>query len=75
MDDNFLRNLIFLLGMDDVMPATALFTTRRDAPVKLRTDDTGPGAMKPLTVSTVLKNTVSKAQNVTALGRQIITVE
>ncbi|XP_033730487.1 long-chain-fatty-acid--CoA ligase ACSBG2-like, partial [Pecten maximus] len=55
-------------GIDDLLPATAKFTTRREDAIQLRMDDTGPGAMKPLTVPTVFKNTADKAPNATALG-------
>ncbi|XP_021368675.1 long-chain-fatty-acid--CoA ligase ACSBG2-like isoform X2 [Mizuhopecten yessoensis] len=55
-------------SIDDLLPATAQYTTSREDAVKLRMDDTGPGVMKPLTVHTVFKNTVDKAPNTIALG-------
>ncbi|XP_060075848.1 long-chain-fatty-acid--CoA ligase ACSBG2-like [Ylistrum balloti] len=55
-------------SIDDLMPATSQFTTQRDDAVKLRMDETGPGAMKPQTVPSVFKGTVDKAPNATALG-------
>ncbi|XP_069137108.1 long-chain-fatty-acid--CoA ligase ACSBG2-like isoform X3 [Argopecten irradians] len=54
--------------IDELMPATTQFTTRRDEAVRLQMDDTGPGAMKPMTVPSVFKNTADKAPNAIALG-------
>jgi len=57
--------------MDDVVPASKLYTSRRDEAIKLKREDTGPTAMKPMTIQTVFKNTLQRSRNADALGKII----
>ena len=54
--------------LDDLVEATTYYTTARDEGVLLRTDDTGPAAMKPFTVQTMFKRTVEKCPHQGAIG-------
>ena len=54
---------------DDVFPATSHWTTSADGSVKLRMSETGYGAVKPITVMTMMSETVHRSPNHIAMGK------
>lgn len=54
-------------GPDQILPATELFTSRRNQPVKLRRDATGLGSGEPLSIPTLLKQVAEANQDVVAM--------
>ena len=57
-------------GPDDVLQSTNLSTTKRDEPVKLRMGDSGPLAVKPISVPTLFQETVKKLPDGLALAHK-----
>jgi len=55
-------------GPDYVLPSDNLISWHRDQPVKLRMEERGRNSEKPISVITVVRETVRKYPNVTALG-------
>ncbi|KAK7467966.1 hypothetical protein BaRGS_00036809 [Batillaria attramentaria] len=55
-------------GIDDLLPATELWTTKGDEPVKLRVAEMGLGSEKPITVPTLIQSTVKRLPNSKALA-------
>ena len=56
------------LDIDELAPADSLWTTQPDGAVKIRASNSSEVSGKPVTVVTLLKNTVRKLPNGTALG-------
>lgn len=54
--------------MDDLLPAECLWTSKRDQPVRLRMQKSGPGSEIPITVPSFLKKTVDKIPSGIAMG-------
>ncbi|XP_076465017.1 LOW QUALITY PROTEIN: long-chain-fatty-acid--CoA ligase ACSBG2-like [Babylonia areolata] len=54
--------------IDDPVPSDVMWTTKRDGAVKLRTSGNGVSAEKPITVVTLVKNTVSRLPNGIAMA-------
>ncbi|KAL8565267.1 hypothetical protein ACOMHN_001165 [Nucella lapillus] len=54
--------------IDEPVPADCLWTTQRDRAVKLRTTPHGINAEKPITVVTLVHNTVNRLPNGTAMA-------
>ncbi|XP_076443994.1 long-chain-fatty-acid--CoA ligase ACSBG2-like [Babylonia areolata] len=58
----------FVAKVEEPAPADSLWTTRRDGAVKLRLTDSGPGALPPTTVPTLLHQTAHNIPNAIALS-------
>lgn len=54
--------------IDDLFPASELWTTEMNGTVKLRMTQSGPGSEKPTTIPTVMKKTVQRLPNSLALA-------
>ncbi|XP_046571351.1 long-chain-fatty-acid--CoA ligase ACSBG2-like isoform X3 [Haliotis rubra] len=54
--------------MDDVIHTQKLFAVGRSEPVRLRMSERGPGAVKPITVPTLLRQVAQKVPNNVALA-------
>ena len=54
-------------GHDKILPATSTLSWDTRVPVKLRMEDTNPGNLTPITVQTMVRNTVEKYGTNTAM--------
>ena len=57
---------------DQIAPATSLWTHRRDGAVNLRIEKEGPANAKPMSIPTLLVNTVKRNANGTAIGKGFV---
>ena len=61
--------LLYFPGPDTVIAADSLLSWARDQPVKLRMTEKGHNADRPVSVITLLRNSVKQYPNVPALGK------
>ena len=55
--------------VDELAPADSLWTTQRDAAVKLRLKASGPGSETPVTIPSFFKSIVARNPNGVAMGK------
>lgn len=58
-----------------VLPADDIMSWSADQPVKLRMSDSGPLAMKPISIVTAFRQTVEKFSSHLALGKSFHAIE
>lgn len=65
-----MSNYLLIAGPDTVLPASCVYTSKRDEAVKLRMSDTGPLAVKPISIPTMFQETVRKHPQGLALAHK-----
>ena len=61
--------LVFVSALDDLLMANSYYTIRADGCVNLRMSDTGYGAVKAITMMTMMSETVQRSPNHIAMGK------
>ena len=61
--------LVFVSALDDLLMANSYYTIRADGCVSLRMSDTGYGAVKAITMMTMMSETVQRSPNHIAMGK------
>ncbi len=70
--DLITQSFVHILDPDQIAPATSLWTHRRDGAVNLRIEKEGPANAKPMSIPTLLVNTVKRNANGTAIGKGFV---